>query len=273
MHCAQCGAEMRPLDKFCRKCGEKQIEATPTMPVSTESPALSQPEVDPVIRETPPSRSNAALIKSAALVLVLILGGVGYYWYNMSQRQVAIVSEGATTTTGEAVTTTDSAAPSQPATPPDQAASDAVPDAAAFDSSEPSSVEANEAGALPPTPVESSTSAPTASGLALRSPPDSMIGIGREPCFEYMRIYDEFQKVVRGEESDWQQVVGSVGSYANFEGTFGGFLARIQMEKGLQQPPFQSKEEAMETIYTECETYPNVRFIDVVDAYLLGAMS
>ena len=262
MHCVHCGAEMTPLDKFCRKCGEKQVEATPVPSVSAEPQAPTQPQDIPAIGEPPPSRSNAALIKSAVLVLVLILGVVGYRY--MSQPQPAIVSEGATTTTSDVATMTDSAAPSQPATPPD---------AAAFDSPEPSDVEANEAGALPPTPVESSTSAPTAPGLALRRPPDSMIGIGREPCFEYSRIYNEYQKVVKGEESDWQQIVGAVGSYANFEGTFGGFLARIQMEKGLQQPPFKSKEYAMERIYEACVINPNARFIDMVDAYLLGFMS
>ena len=55
MHCVHCGAEVKSLDKFCRECGEKQIEATPAPSVSTESPALSQPGVDPAIRETPPS--------------------------------------------------------------------------------------------------------------------------------------------------------------------------------------------------------------------------
>ena len=126
MHCAHCGAEVRPLYKFCRECGEKQIEATPAPSVSTESPALSQPEVAPATRETPPSRSDAALIKSAALVLVLILGVVGYQY--MSQREAAIVSEGSTTTTSEVATTTDLGAPSQPATSLDQAALGAVPD-------------------------------------------------------------------------------------------------------------------------------------------------
>ena len=49
MHCAQCGAETRPLDKFCRKCGEKQIEATPAPSVSTEPQDIEkQIEVTPV---------------------------------------------------------------------------------------------------------------------------------------------------------------------------------------------------------------------------------
>ena len=133
MYCVHCGTEVRPLDKFCPGCGEKRIKATPVPSVSTESPALSQPGVDPAIREPPPSRSNAALIGSVALVLVLILGVVGY---RMSQPQPAFVSEGATpatsdvatTTTSEVAPTTDSATPSQPATPLNQAALGAAPD-------------------------------------------------------------------------------------------------------------------------------------------------
>ena len=121
MYCVHCGAETRPLDKFCRKCGEKQSEATPVPSVSTESqaptPSVSaepqaptQPQDIPAIRElfrsneTPPSRPNAALVGSAALVGVLIFGA-GVYWY-MSQRQAAIVSEGAPTTTSDVAMTT-----------------------------------------------------------------------------------------------------------------------------------------------------------------------
>ena len=53
MHCGHCGAEMRPLDKFCRKCGdrrgEKQSEATPVPSVSTEPQDIEkQSEATPV---------------------------------------------------------------------------------------------------------------------------------------------------------------------------------------------------------------------------------
>ena len=95
MHCVHCGAEVRPLDKFCRKCGEKQIEATSAWSVSGEPPAPipsvsaepqapTQPQDISAIpklllsNETPSSRSHVALIGSADLVLVLILGAGGY---------------------------------------------------------------------------------------------------------------------------------------------------------------------------------------------------
>ena len=76
MYCVHCGTEARPLDKFCRECGAKQIEATPVSTVSAEPQAATQPPKGPLIREsflsdeTPPSRSHATLITSAALVFV-----------------------------------------------------------------------------------------------------------------------------------------------------------------------------------------------------------
>ena len=105
MYCVPCGTEARPLDKFCPGCGEKQSEATPVPYVSAEPQAPTQPQDIPAIRETPPSRSNVALIGSITLILLLILGVVGY---RMSQPQPAFVSEGVTTTTSEVATTATS---------------------------------------------------------------------------------------------------------------------------------------------------------------------
>lgn len=108
---------------------------------------------------------------------------------------------------------------------------------------------------------------------SLPDPPQSIFGIGGEPCSEYLKIYDLYQRVVRGERMEQANVVGAVGAFADFRGTFGGYLARMQMERGLRQAPFRSKEEAMKSIYDACTKEPNGRFIDVVDRFLTGLLS
>ena len=150
MRCVHCGAEVRLLDKFCRKCGEKQSEATPvpsvsaesqaptpsvsaesqapTPSVSAESQAPTQPQDIPATRElfrsneTPPaSRPYVVPLAVGVVVLSAILFVVAEDWYR-SEREAAIVSEGATTTTSEALvsegatTTTSEALVSEGAT-------------------------------------------------------------------------------------------------------------------------------------------------------------
>jgi hypothetical protein len=98
----------------------------------------------------------------------------------------------------------------------------------------------------------------------LPRPPDNIIGIGAEPCSEYVSAYDSMQRVLKHQEKDAGEIAGIMATYADFTGTFGGFFASAMMEHGDTKLPFKSREHAMNLAYQVCTDNPNIRFIDAI---------
>lgn len=100
----------------------------------------------------------------------------------------------------------------------------------------------------------------------LSSPPNSMIGIGKESCGVFVETYDAKQRINRGEEKDVTKILGTFGAYADFNGTMGGFFASSMMEHGDKKIPFNGDEHALSLAYEICKQNPGARFIDIVYA-------
>lgn len=98
----------------------------------------------------------------------------------------------------------------------------------------------------------------------LKKPPDLIIGIGNEKCSDFVMVYNQKQKIDRKEEKDIAVIAGASAAYADFLGTFGGFLASAMMEQGISKIPFKSQEHAMSLIYEACKQNPDARYIDMV---------
>jgi hypothetical protein len=100
----------------------------------------------------------------------------------------------------------------------------------------------------------------------LNTPPNSIMGIGKEPCSVFIETYDAKRRIDRKEEKDVATIIGTFGAYADFNGTLGGFFASSMMANGDKKVPFTNDEHALSMAYEICKQNTNVRFIDIVYA-------
>ncbi|MCK9394256.1 MAG: hypothetical protein M0Q44_01530 [Methylobacter sp.] len=98
----------------------------------------------------------------------------------------------------------------------------------------------------------------------LIDPPNSIIGIGKEPCSTFIETYDAKQRINRKEEKDVVKIIGTFGAYGDFNGTLGGFFASSMMANGDKKVPFNNDDHALSLAYEICKQNPSARFIDVV---------
>ena len=110
----------------------------------------------------------------------------------------------------------------------------------------------------------------SASAAPLKQVPRSVVAIGGSPCFDFAETYGLHKRMTRGDQMPLAQKIGVIGAYADFLGTLGGYTARVQMEKGLERPPFASSDEAMQLTYEVCKANPKFRYLEAVDQMLRG---
>lgn len=76
MHCVHCGAELKGLDKYCRKCGERCVNLESAV---APEPSLSEAPVSPLPPETQPPPRRLGLPFAFVGLAVVVAGVVGYF--------------------------------------------------------------------------------------------------------------------------------------------------------------------------------------------------